>query len=66
MASPEFDLVTIKDYGRPEYLDGAQMQYCIMAGEYPRGQVIAYCDDLTIARYIAQALSETVHIIQDD
>lgn len=54
--------VTIKDYGRPEYLDGATMQYAVVIGEWPEGHTVAYCTTLETARTIAHALSETVII----
>lgn len=54
--------VTIKDYGRPEYLDGAMMQYTVVIGEWPSGNIIAYCTTIETARKIAHALGETVII----
>jgi len=55
-------LVTIKDYGQPEYLDGAMMQYRVVIGPYPGGGTVAYCSTLEIARALAHALGETVII----
>ena len=62
---PDHELVTIRDWGSPEYLDGAQMQYCIVIGEYPKGETVAYCDSLEVARVIANALGNQV-IIQTE
>lgn len=53
----DHDLVTIKDYGRAEYLDGAMMQYCVVIGEYPHGETVAYCDTIEVARLLANALT---------
>ncbi len=56
-------LVTIKDYGQPEYLDGAMMQYVVVIGKYPLGHTVAFCETIEIARAVAHALSETVIIV---
>lgn len=56
------DIVTIKDYGQAEYLDGACMQYVVVLGEYPSGHTVAFCETLEVARVIAHALAETVII----
>ncbi len=50
------ELVTIKDYGEPEYLDGACMQYSVHLGKYPLGHTVAFCETLEIARLLANAL----------
>ena len=55
----DHDLVTIKDYGRPEYLDGAMMQYSVVLGEYLKGETIAHCETLEHARLLANALTLT-------
>ncbi len=55
-------LVTIKDWGRDEYLDGALMQYCVVIGKYPYGDTVAYCATLEIALALAHGLGETVVI----
>ena len=57
-------VVTIKDYGQPEYLDGAMMQYAVVVGPWPSGNTVAYCTTIETARAIAHALSETVIIDQ--
>lgn len=56
------EIVTIKDYGQPEYLDGACMQYCVHLGKYPLGHTVAFCETLDIARVLANALGQTVII----
>lgn len=53
----DHDLVTIKDYGEATYLDGAQMQYSVIIGDYQSGMTVAYCDSLEIARILANALT---------
>jgi len=58
------ELVTIKDWGRLRYLDGAMMQYVVVLGKYPSGHTVAYCDTLDVARVLANALGETVIIDQ--
>ncbi len=58
------EFVTIKDYGRPEYLDGAMMQYVVVIGSYPNGHTVAYCETIEIARTMAHALGKTVIIDQ--
>lgn len=52
--------ITIRDYGKPEYLDGAQMRYAVVTGKCisPQSYVLAYCDDIEIARLIANGLIE--------
>lgn len=52
----DHDLITIKDYGRAEYLDGAMMQYTVLIGDYSNGTVVAYCETLEIARLLANAM----------
>jgi hypothetical protein len=56
-------LVTIKDWGQPEYLDGAMMQYAVVIGPYlGDGGTVAFCVTLELAKIVAQALGETVII----
>lgn len=52
--------VTIIDYGREEYLDGAEARFAMYEGEYPSGDWIAFCNSLETARILANALSATV------
>jgi len=54
--------IFVKDQGRPEYLDGAEMQFSVLDAEYPRGHTIAYVDTLEHALKIAQALGDDVII----
>lgn len=56
------ELVTIRDYGQPEYLDGASMQYAIYLGDYSSGECVAFCMTFDIARALANALGQTVVI----
>lgn len=45
--------VTVEDYGKGEYLDGAQMQY----GVYGKGRMLAYFADKEDAHLFAKAKS---------
>lgn len=56
------DRITVKDYGRPEYLDGAQVQFMVLRGDYPAGNVIAYVDNRDDALKIAQLFGDEVII----
>ena len=51
-------IIFVKDYGREEYLDGAEMQFSVLDGEYPCGHTIAYVDTMEHALKIAQALGD--------
>lgn len=55
----DHSLVIIRDWGKPEYLDGACMQYCVKLGAYPGGESVAYCSTLDYARLLANALTST-------
>ncbi len=48
--------VNITDWGRPEYLDGAMMQFMVTKGEFPNDLPLAYCINLETARALANAL----------
>ena len=50
-------LITIRDAGQPEYLDGAMMQYEVNIGKYLNGETVAYCSTIEVARLLAYALA---------
>ena len=62
LAEMEEELVTIKNWGSPQYLDGATMQYAIYLGKPPNDHCVAFCDTLDVARVLANALGQTVII----
>ena len=45
--------ITVKDYGKEEYLDGAQMQYAV----HRKGRTLAYFADKEDAHLFAKAKS---------
>lgn len=45
--------VIIHDWGKPIYLDGAEMQFAV----YANNECVAYCDTLALARLLANALT---------
>ena len=59
-------LVTIKDYGKAEYLDGAQMQYTVRDGKYAGGGCLAYFGERADAELFAKAKGVKVVVEYED
>lgn len=53
-------IATVRDWGKPKYLDGAQMQYAVYEGGYFGGKMIAYVGDKEHAEKIAKLFGSKV------
>lgn len=55
-------VASLKDHGRPEYLDGAQMQYSVHDDLYPNGNPLAYFANKDDAIAFCKCVAKKVYL----